>query len=381
MAHTDGMDVYRRVAATVFSHEGALQVRLPADNAKIRLEGTALRIWELLEYPITAERLCSHLAGEYSADGEELAAEVGRFLAGLRARNLIEVLGSVPTPAEENRHRYLWTLKRALVNLLYPEHELRIRTLMESPGAMDKLDQARFFRDIRYRAPDRFVALTAAKQDGRIPGVAPLLFPHTLIGLQRLENLERCAEQVFDDGVPGDFIEAGACQGGAAIFLRALQVVFGQAHRRTWVADSFQGPPPAESEADLAYGVDFPESRCPVLAVSLDAVRDNFLRYDLLDDGVCFLPGWFSDTLAGAPIDQLAILRVDADLYQSTREVLESLYAKVSPGGFVIVDDYGSFPSCRQAVDEFRARHGVHEPLQQIDWEGVYWRKMENALG
>jgi hypothetical protein len=151
--------------------------------------------------------------------------------------------------------------------------------------------------------------------------------------------------------------------------------VYGYARRRTWVADSFQGLPSATSEVDLGYGMDFPESRCPILAFGLEAVRDNFIRYDLLDEGVEFLPGWFSDTLPGAPIDQLAILRIDADLYQSTKEVLESLYAKVSPGGFVIVDDYGCFRACRKAVDEFRARHDVRAPLHRIDWEGVYWRK------
>ena len=363
---------YRRVHTTTFQ-EQVLLVKSQNRDVLIRLDGSALRIWESLEYPISLEGICARLAGEYARPPETLAGEIEGFLAGMRERGFVETQ-SPPSPVDENRYRYLGLLKRSLVNLLYPEHELRIQALPNLNGTLDPLERVRLMRDIRYRMPDAYASLVASKRDGHHTQ-HPYLFPHTLIGLQRLENLERCAEQVFADGVPGDFIEAGAWQGGAAIFLRSLQVVWDQPERRTWVADSFQGMPPATSEVDLRFGADFPESKCPILAYSLEAVRDNFVRYALLDDRVVFLPGWFADTLPTAPIGPLAILRIDADLYQSTKEVLESLYAKVAPGGFIIVDDYGSFPGCRQAVDEFRERHGICDPLKRIDWEGVYWRR------
>ncbi len=96
----------------------------------------------------------------------------------------------------------------------------------------------------------------------------------------------------------------------------------------------------------------------------------------LLDEQVRFLVGWFSETLPQAPIEQLALLRVDCDLYQSTLDVLDNLYAKVVPGGVVIVDDYGSYEACRQATDEFRARSAmVTEPVVPIDTEAVFWRR------
>jgi len=81
-----------------------------------------------------------------------------------------------------------------------------------------------------------------------IPGQSP--------PLPALDNLERCAEQVFLEEIPGDFLEAGVCQGGAAIFLRALQVAFGQESRCVWAADPFQGLPPPQSLPDLAAGLD-----------------------------------------------------------------------------------------------------------------------------
>ena len=114
------------------------------------------------------------------------------------------------------------------------------------------------------------------------------------------------------------------------------------------------------------------------LAVSLDRVQDNFDKFDLLDDQVHFLKGWFSDTLPNAPIDRLSILRLDGDMYQSTMDALNALYHKVSVGGYVIVDDYNSWPHCRQAVDDFRATHDITDQIERIDEAGVFWRVTKN---
>jgi O-methyltransferase len=111
------------------------------------------------------------------------------------------------------------------------------------------------------------------------------------------------------------------------------------------------------------------------LAVSLDEVRRNFERYDLLDDQVKFLKGWFRDTLPQAPIQKLAILRLDGDLYESTMDGLLNLYHKLSPGGFVIVDDYGTIESCNEAVADFRKDHRITAELSLIPGSGAFWKK------
>jgi len=268
------------------------------------------------------------------------------------------------------RERYLTLLKSTLSNLVYAEHELRIEQL-EQEGT--DAGRPRRLRDIRYDNPDLFDELIAHKADGRVWRRRATRFSHTMIGLRRLENLEWCAGQIFKDGLEGDFLEAGVCQGGAAIFLRALQVAHEQAHRITWVADSFQGLPKPSSEFDKGY--DLHEAVQPWLAASLRSVQDNFRTYDLLSEQVRFLPGWFADSLPDAPVEKLAILRIDADYYSSTREVLEALYDKVVPGGFIIIDDYHAFPNCRRAVDEFRVERGIMDGLTRIDWTAVFWRK------
>ncbi len=197
---------------------------------------------------------------------------------------------------------------------------------------------------------------------------------HTMIGLVRLRNLRELIATAIREGVPGDLIETGAWRGGACILMRAALEAFGDGERRVFVADSFQGLPAPDAETYPSDSGDrhhtFEE-----LSVSLDEVKANFAKYGLLDDRVVFLKGWFKDTLPSAPIEQLAILRLDGDMYESTMEALTALYDKVSAGGFVIVDDYGCIEGCRKAVHDFRDARGIGNPIVDIDGWGVYWRK------
>jgi Macrocin-O-methyltransferase (TylF) len=200
-------------------------------------------------------------------------------------------------------------------------------------------------------------------------------YAHTMIGMKRLDNLHKCCESVLARNVPGDFIETGVWRGGASIFMRAVLKEYRVSERVVWVADSFQGLPrpnaekyPADEKSRLYERKEF--------RVRLEEVRANFAKYGLLDEQVKFLSGWFKDTLPTAPIKQLAILRLDGDLYESTMDALTNLYPKVSAGGYVLVDDYGGIWGCKKAIDEFSTEHGI--TLRQVDpedyWQGVYWK-------
>lgn len=197
----------------------------------------------------------------------------------------------------------------------------------------------------------------------------------TMIGMRRLENLQFCVTDVIRRGVPGDLLEAGVWRGGASIFMRAVLYAYGVTDRVVWLADSFQGVPKPNADSYPADEGD-PCWRLGALAVEAETVRANFKRYDLLDSQVRFLEGWFRETLPSAPIDRLAVIRLDGDLYESTMDTLRALYHKVSVGGYVIVDDYSNeVLGCRQAVDDFRADHRVSAPIHAVDWTGVYWQR------
>jgi hypothetical protein len=197
-------------------------------------------------------------------------------------------------------------------------------------------------------------------------------FSHTLVGHKRLDHLQHCVEQVLRDEVPGDLLEAGVWRGGCCIFMRGILQAHDCTDRTVWLCDSFQGLPRSELQADQPYPMS--SDRFPFLAVSEEQVRENFRRYGLLDDQVKFLPGWFSDTLKQAPVESIAVLRIDADLYSSTRDVLSHLYPRVSHHGWVIIDDYHTLPPCREAVDAYRAEHGIEDPIRDIDEQAVCWQ-------
>lgn len=197
---------------------------------------------------------------------------------------------------------------------------------------------------------------------------------HTMIGMKRLDNLQFCIERLLNEKVPGDLIETGAWRGGACILMRAVLKIYDVRDRIVWIADSFEGLPKPNIEK---YPLDkqIPFYTLDSLKVSLAEVKDNFKRYDLLDDQVRFLKGWFGDTLPKAPISKLAIIRVDGDMYESTIDSLKILYPKLSRGGFVIIDDYGDILACRQAVLDFRERNNIREKFIKIDSNGIYWRR------
>jgi hypothetical protein len=204
---------------------------------------------------------------------------------------------------------------------------------------------------------------------------------HTMVPLVRLTNVQECVVDVLERGVPGDLIETGVWRGGTTIFMRAILKAYGVTNRRVWVADSFQGLPEPDEERHPeeahAHKSKIMTDEYKHFAVSAEDVRANFRRYDLLDEQVRFLEGWFKDTLPTAPVEKLAVIRLDGDYYDSTMDALTSLYPKLSPGGYVIIDDYGEdlWTKCRQAVDDFRQRHDVTEPLVTVDSKCSFWKR------
>jgi len=215
---------------------------------------------------------------------------------------------------------------------------------------------------------------TKYKIEDRLEGRDWPTYADTMIGLKRLENIEFCFMEIIRNNIPGDFIETGVWRGGATIFMQGLLKSYGITDRNVWVADSFEGLPKPDQdiyEADL----DSILYKSKQLAVSLETVKKNFEKYGLLDENVRFLSGWFKDTLPEAPIDRIALLRLDGDMYESTMDALVNLYPKLSVGGYILIDDFGSVNACRKAVLDYRNEHKITEEIEQADWAGIFWRK------
>lgn len=266
--------------------------------------------------------------------------------------------------SSRSRDAYINLLKNTLLNTIYEDAVIQEQVVSPWKG---KFLRQLFGKDARVFRVQSFDA------EKRSSGLDWPAFAHTMIGSKRMDNLRFCLESVIEDDIPGDFIETGVWRGGASIFAKGIIDAYGQLSRRVWLADSFEGLPrpdpneyPADAE-DQHYMLDF-------LRVGLEEVKANFAKYALLDDRVVFAKGWFRDTLPGLEIGPISVLRLDGDMYESTIVALNSLYHKLSPGGFIIVDDY-CIKSCAQAIADFRVIHKIGEPIIEIDGIGVFWRK------
>lgn len=296
----------------------------------------------------------------------------------LSCKSKVSSPGNIPS-----EKLYLDLLKKCLTRFIFPE-TYRPLNRPENVGPLD-------IRWILYQALKRLLSLAhrdlevvrrvdfdpLTRLEGRYMGAKPPE-AETMIGVKRLDNLEYCIIEAIRRGVPGDLIEAGVWRGGAAILMRGVLKAYRETDRIVWVADSFQGlPSPDIARYPEDKGDDSWVASNDVFSVPLEEVQSNFARYGLLDDQVRFLPGWFKDTLSPAPIERLAVLRLDCDMYSSTTDALTNLYPKLSVGGYVIVDDYKLLRRCRQAVDDFRARYGIVEELQHADWNSMFWMRQQ----
>lgn len=261
----------------------------------------------------------------------------------------------------DTANAYIDLLKRSLADLLGPTTS---RAVAQPDGSL-AIEQV--------REDERKLRFTG--RDWPANGVS-------MVGLERLTNVQECVQRVVADGIPGDLIETGVWRGGTAILMRALLDVYDEPGREVWLADSFAGfptPDLARYPADEMFApfVDASNGNgiAEFLTVPLEDVRRNFERYGYLDDRVRFVEGWFRDTLPTLAGHRWAVLRLDGDLYESTILALDNLYPDLSEGGYAIIDDYGTISSCHRAVEDFRAQHGIDAEIQQIDSAGIYWRK------
>jgi len=201
----------------------------------------------------------------------------------------------------------------------------------------------------------------------------------TMLPPRVLENFRLCIEDVERNEVPGDIIETGVWRGGACIY--AYHVLKNlQSHRKLYVADSFEGLPKPNTEQ---YPVDEgdPHWAMPIFKVGIEQVKKNFRAFSTLDESVVFVKGWFSDTIPNLDIDQIAVLRLDGDMYESTIVVLEHLYPKLSVGGYCIIDDLGH-KRANKAVKDYRKANGIEDEIEIIDrspgaYPSAFWKKAE----
>lgn len=199
--------------------------------------------------------------------------------------------------------------------------------------------------------------------------LARLIRPDTLVGPERIHNLYVLAKRVETEKVPGDVIECGVCNGGTAALL-ARFATRSRLNRTIWLLDSFQGMPvttPEDGDAAKAHiGKEVGD---------VERVKAALKRVGAEMSRVRIVPGWFQDTFPTVSASRIALLNIDADWYESVKLCLETFYDRVTIGGFVSFDDYGHWPGCRRAVDEFFETRQLPYELKQVDYTAHWFQK------
>jgi O-methyltransferase len=200
-------------------------------------------------------------------------------------------------------------------------------------------------------------------------GLVDLVQPYTLVGPERILNLKRLASRIESEKIPGDVIECGVCNGGTAAVLARL-ATRSRLNRTVWLFDSFQGMPGTTAEdgedamAHIGKEVGDPARAREVLQLAgAEMAR------------VKIVPGWFQDTFPTVSIPKVALLNIDADWYESVKLCLETFYDRVTTGGYISFDDYGHWPGCKKAVDEFFLARQLAYTLHKVDYTAHWFRK------
>lgn len=183
---------------------------------------------------------------------------------------------------------------------------------------------------------------------------------YSLVGSSGLEATYKAAAELLEDNIEGCLVECGVAEGGCSALMATVVAKY-NGNKMTWLFDSFEGlPDPTERDFVEPRGNLTGENVRPLERGSclgtLKRVEDVLFRgFGLSRMKVQLVRGWFQDTLTvyRDKVGPIAMLRIDGDWYESTKCCLENLFDRLVPGGYCIVDDYGTFYGCRKAVDEF----------------------------
>lgn len=211
---------------------------------------------------------------------------------------------------------------------------------------------------------------------------APLLdraAPESMTSVERMYSLWQAVGHIERLQVPGAFVECGVWRGGSAM-LAAMRFRELGAERDLWLYDTFEGMSDPTDEDVAAFSgnsmaAEWSEHEGaeddPIFAyASLEVVRRNMASTGYPQERVHYIRGKVEDTIPSQVPDQIALLRLDTDWYESTKHELEHLWDRLVPGGVLIIDDYGYWEGCRKAVDEYFAGRPDAPLLHRVDTTG-----------
>ncbi len=206
--------------------------------------------------------------------------------------------------------------------------------------------------------------------------------PYTVTSRERMYALYKAVQYVVRARIPGDIVECGLWKGGSSMLAALALIEAGEMDRKFHLYDTFTGmSQPTAEDVDFegmdaaARMVEF-DNRKDRAPSGLEETRANLLSTGYPPERLVFVKGKVEDTIPGTAPEAIAILRLDTDWYESTLHELRHLFPLLSPGGVLIIDDYGHWRGARQAVDEYFRETQAPILLNRIDYTGRIAVKM-----
>lgn len=203
--------------------------------------------------------------------------------------------------------------------------------------------------------------------------------PYTLTSVERIGSLVQAVRHLSRNRIRGAMAECGVWRGGSMLAVARTLVEEGDTSRELWLYDTFtRMPEPGERDFDIwgRHASEYfdgpvdPHDTDGYRYLPLEQVRAVVESSGYPADRLRFVQGLVEETIPAEVPDEIALLRLDTDWYESTKHELEHLYPRLVDGAILIIDDYGQFTGARGAVDEFLAGLGVRPFLHRIDWTG-----------
>jgi O-methyltransferase len=209
--------------------------------------------------------------------------------------------------------------------------------------------------------------------------MASLCSPYTMTSVERMYSIFKCVEYIIKSNIVGDFVECGVWKGGSAMMMAYTLLNLNTTDRTIYLYDTFEGmPEPSENDINLNHksakkiylSKKNSENGSNWLRSELEDVKNNLYATGYPKDKIILVKGKVEQTIPSTGPEKIALLRLDTDWYESTKHELQHLYPILSERGVLIIDDYGHWLGCKQAVDEYVSENNINILLNRIDYTG-----------
>lgn len=201
--------------------------------------------------------------------------------------------------------------------------------------------------------------------------------PFTMTSQERIFSLVTAVEHITNQNIPGEIVECGVWKGGSMMAVAKTLLRLKQTGKKLYLFDTFEGMPPADDvdqnfRGESASGLmEAQDQTSWIWAIAqIDEVKRNMASTGYPSEKISYIKGKVEDTIPTEAPEKIALLRLDTDWYESTSHELEHLFPRLSPGGVLIIDDYGHWAGAKKAVDEYIAKYNLPLLLCRIDYTG-----------